>query len=73
MVSLRVYVVQSKGKGSTHAKSSSTTTTTKSVKFIDYKVSFITVEFEKNVPRPGITQNSCEFSGFEPGTFRSSV
>ena len=28
---------------------------------------------EKNMPRPGIIQNSCEFSGFEPGTFRSSV
>ena len=27
----------------------------------------------KNMPRPGIIQNSCEFSGFEPGTFRSSV
>ena len=33
---------------------------------------------EKNVikyivPRPGIIQSSCELSGFEPGTFRSSV
>ena len=28
---------------------------------------------KKTLPRPGIIQNSCEFSGFEPGTFRSSV
>ena len=25
------------------------------------------------MPRPGIIQNSSEYSGFEPGTFRSSV
>ena len=25
------------------------------------------------VPRPGIIQSSCKLSGFEPGTFRSSV
>ena len=25
------------------------------------------------VPRPGIIQSPCGFSGFEPGTFRSSV
>ena len=28
---------------------------------------------KKNLPRPGIIQSSCELSGFEPGTFRSSV
>ena len=28
---------------------------------------------KKALPRPGIIQNSCELSGFEPGTFRSSV
>ena len=28
---------------------------------------------KKTLPRPGIIQNSSEFSGFEPGTFRSSV
>ena len=25
------------------------------------------------MPGPGFIQNSCEFSGFEPGTFKSSV
>ena len=28
---------------------------------------------KKILPRPGIIQSSCELSGFEPGTFRSSV
>ena len=28
---------------------------------------------KKFLPRPGIIQSSCELSGFEPGTFRSSV
>ena len=28
---------------------------------------------KKVLPRPGIIQSSCELSGFEPGTFRSSV
>ena len=30
-------------------------------------------EEKKNLPRPGIIQSSCKLSGFEPGTFRSSV
>ena len=30
-------------------------------------------ERKKVLPRPGIIQSSCEPSGFEPGTFRSSV
>ena len=30
-------------------------------------------ERKKILPRPGIIQSSCEPSGFEPGTFRSSV
>ena len=28
---------------------------------------------KKRLPRPGIVQSSYELSGFEPGTFRSSV
>ena len=30
-------------------------------------------EIKRTLPRPGIIQSSCELSGFEPGTFRSSV
>ena len=30
-------------------------------------------EIKMTLPRPGIIQSSCKLSGFEPGTFRSSV
>ena len=31
------------------------------------------LEWQKELPRPGIIQSSCELSGFEPGPFRPSV
>ena len=33
----------------------------------------INLKKEKALPRPGIIQSPCGLSGFEPGTFRSSV
>ena len=40
---------------------------------IDWDYFEFLTEKKKRLPRPGIVQSSYELSGFEPGTFRSSV
>ena len=40
---------------------------------IDWVYFEFLTEKKKRLPRPGIVQSSYELSGFEPGTFRSSV
>ena len=39
-----------------------------------YAIKYTDMEVRKEImPKPGIIQSSIELSGFEPGTFRSSV